>query len=60
MRRFIAAVFMALPVIRAKRLLTFAINFIDGESFPVQKSGGMISPPMKHSSGTSFTLGRWY
>jgi hypothetical protein len=47
MRCFIAVVLTALPVIRAKKLLMFAINFIDGESFPVQKSGGMILPPVK-------------
>jgi len=44
-----AAVSLALPVSQARTLLIFTINFIDGESFPVQKTDGMILAPLRSS-----------
>jgi hypothetical protein len=34
---------LALPVIQASALLKFAINFVFGESFPVQKMVAMVA-----------------
>jgi hypothetical protein len=46
-----ADVFLALPVIHAIRLLEFTMNLVVGESFPVQKTGGMRHPSYIVPSG---------
>jgi hypothetical protein len=37
----------------------FTISFVENESFPVQKSGGMILLLEKTGKDTPFTLNHW-